>query len=219
MLRERIKGLKGEMVSYAIFVQGMIEKSVKGLLTKQKELLKEVIEKDEPFANEEEIKIEEMCITTIAKFEPKAKLLREVLMVLKINNDLERIGDHAVNIADSGLYLIERPKVKPYIDLPRMSDEAIGMLKDSIDAFINEDAKLAKDVCERDDIVDNLRNQISRELITYMLQDPTTIERALHIVKISQNLERTADLATNIAEDVIFMVEGKIIKHHKEEEI
>lgn len=217
MFEERMNELKKEIIGYALHVEKMIEKSIKGLLEKKREALREIIEKDEIYANDEEIKIDEMCITTIAKYSPRAKDLREILMILKINNDLERMADHAVNIAESALFLIERPQVKPYIDLPRMADEIIKMLRDSINSFIEEDAELARNVCERDDVVDNLRDQIVRELITYMMSDPSTIERALHLIRISRNLERIADLATNICEDVIFAVKGKIIKHHKEE--
>jgi phosphate transport system protein len=138
-------------------------------------------------------------------------------MVMKMGNDLERIGDHAVNIAESGLYLIERPQVKPFVDIPRMSEVTIKMLKDGIQAFINEDADLAKSVCERDSIVDELRIQILRELITFMVSDATTIERCLHLIRVSGNLERIADLSTNMCEEVIFMVKGRVIKHHFDE--
>lgn len=105
--------------------------------------------------------------------------------------------------------------VKPLIDIPRMTQASLGMLKDSIDAFIREDSKLARNVCERDNIVDGLRDQIIRELVTFMISDSSTIERSLHLISISHNLERIADLSTNISEDVIFIVEGKVIKHHK----
>ncbi|MEI6155071.1 MAG: phosphate signaling complex protein PhoU, partial [Deltaproteobacteria bacterium] len=184
------------------------------LLRKDSAMLMEIIEKDEPTANNTEIIIEEMCISMIAQFQPKAKDLRTILMILKINNDLERAGDHAVNIAESGLFLNDRPQLKPLIDIPRMAQDSINMLKDSITSFINEDSMLAYKVCERDNEVDDLANQIMRELITYMTGDPSTIERSLHLLKISRNLERVADLSTNICEDVIFMVEGAIIKHH-----
>ncbi len=216
MLEQRLNELKNEIINYAFHVEKMIEKSIRGLLEKREDLLKEVIEKDENFANEMEIKIDELCVTLIAKYEPKAKNLRETLMILKINNDLERMADHAVNIAESALFLIQRPQVKPYIDLPRMAELTIKMLKDSINSFIEEKDDLAKNVCERDDMIDNLRNQIVRELITYMISDPTTIERSLHIIRISQNLERIADLTTNICEDVIFIAKGKVIKHHQD---
>jgi phosphate transport system protein len=137
-----------------------------------------------------------MCIICIAQFEPKARDLRTILMVMKINNDLERIADHAVNIAESGLFLIERPPVKPLMDIPRMAQIAVKMLKDSISAFINEDAELAYNVSIRDNDVDALRDQIVRELVTFMSSAPATIERAFQLMRISNNLERISDLST-----------------------
>jgi len=210
---EKITNLKREIIEYGTLVEDMIDKSIKGLLKKEKESLIEVIESDEPKANDLEIKLDAMCTTMIAQYQPKAKSLRTILMILKINNDLERMGDLAVNITESSLFLIESPQVKPLMDIPRMAEETIKMLKDSIDSFVMGDAKLARSVCERDNIVDNLRDQILRELITYMSADPSTIERSLHLIRISNNLERIADLSTNIGEDVIFMVKGKVIKH------
>jgi phosphate transport system protein len=218
MLEERIASLKARLIDYAGLVQNMIEKSIRGLMRKDQRLLREVIEKDEPRANSAEIELDELCTTLVAQYEPKAKDLRTTLMVFKMNSDLERMADHAVNIAESGLYLIERPAVKPLLDTPRMAEEVVNMVKDSLQAFVNEDARLAKAVCERDDIVDGLAKQILRELVTYMAADPSTIERALHLLDIAGNLERIADLSTNIGEDVIFMVEGRVIKHRREED-
>jgi phosphate transport system protein len=217
MLEERLVALKRELMEYTGLVEGMVEKSIKGLLQKERDLLVGVIEEDEPKANKVEIELDELCTTLIAQYEPKAKNLRTILMILKMNNDLERMADHAVNIAQAAQFLIDRPLVKPWIDVPRMADVAIGMLKDSVAAFIDEDAKLAKGVCLRDDTVDGLRNQLLRELITFMSSDPTTIERSLQLIRISSNLERIADLSTNICEDVIFVAEGTVIKHHEEE--
>lgn len=217
LLEEKINNLKKEIINYANLVETMIEKSIRGLMKKDKVLLNEVIEKDEHQANTLEIELDEVCTNLIAQYQPAAKDLRTILMALMINNDLERLGDHAVNIAKSSLFLIERSQVKPLIDIPKMAEEAIAMLKDGINSFIHEDTKLAKKVCERDNTVDALRDQILRELITYMTSDLTTIERSIHLIRISSNLERIADLSTNICEDVIFMVEGRIIKHHKEE--
>jgi phosphate transport system protein len=218
MFYEKLNRLKEKIIEQGNLVESMIEKSIRGLLNKDKALLLEVLQVDEPRTNEMEIEIDEMCINLIARFQPEARDLRTIIMILKMNNDLERIGDMAVNISESALYLIERPQVKPMIDLPKMAEETIQMLKDGIDSFIKSDAKLAKSVCERDDIVDAYRDQILRELITYMISDPTTIERAIHIERISRNLERIADLATNIGEDVVYIVEGKIIKHGRYKE-
>lgn len=218
MLEEKITNLKRQLVAYAGLVESMIEKAVNGLLQKDGDLLVDVIGVDEPRANELEVEIDELCTEVIAQFQPRAKALRTILMVMKMNNDLERMGDHAVNIAQSSAYLIERPPVKPYIDIPRMAAVATKMLKDSIVAFIEEDVRLARSVCERDNEVDDLAVQVMRELITFMAADPRTIERSLHLIRISGNLERLADLSTNICEDVIFMVEGTVIKHHFDEE-
>jgi phosphate transport system protein len=219
MLEEKIVALRKELIEYATHVEGMIEKSIQGLLKRDKNILALVIENYEPQANDCEITIEELSINLIAKYEPKAKDLRTILMVLKINNDLERAADHAVNISESGIFLMDRPPVKPLLDIPRMAEEATSMLKDSISSFINEDPVLAQRICERDSIVDGLERQILRELITFMVSDATTIERAIHLLAISRNLERIADLSTNISEDVIFMVEGRNIKHHMQDRI
>jgi len=216
MIEKKLNELKEMLIEEAALVEDMVKNSVKGLLNKEEELLKRIINTYEPRTNDFEVDIEETCINLIALYQPKASALRTIVMILKINNDLERIGDIAVNISESALFLIKRPPVKPLIDIPRMAEEAQRMLKDAIDAFIAKDSKLAKSVCERDEIVDNLRDQVLKELITYMISDPSTIERAIHLIRVSRNLERVADLSTNIAENVIFMTEGKIIKHHRE---
>ena len=217
MLRQKIVELKESLISQANTVEKMIEKSIKGLIDKNGDLLKEVLEVDEKLVNTLELKIDETCTNLIALYHPEAKDLRTVLMISKMTIDLERIGDCAVNISESGLYLIDKPQVKPYIDLPRMADEAIKMVKDSITSFINENVELAKNVCERDNIVDDLRDQILRELITYMFSDPSTIERALQLLRIANNLEKVGDLSTNISEETIYMAKGKVIKHYQEQ--
>ena len=215
MLDQRITELKEKLFTMAGIVEGMIEKSVRSLVEKDEVLAREVIEEDEPKVNNLEIELDEFCIELLALYQPEASDLRIVTMIMKINNDLERIGDHAVNIAERALYLIPRPQVKPLIDLPRMAEESIGMLRDSLDSFVRSDAELAVDVCKRDDEIDALRDQITRELITYMMSDPSTIDRALQLILIARNLERVADLSTNIAEDVVFIAKAEVIKHHK----
>lgn len=217
MLDEKMVDIKRELIEFSSLVQSMIERSVEGLLTKQKQMLFDVIEKDEPKANNWEIALDELCTHTIAQFTPRAKDLRTILMTLRMNNDLERMGDHAVNIAEDSLYLIERPPVKQLIDIPRMAEEATSMVRDSILAFLHEDVGLAKKIYERDSVVDGCEKQVLRELITYMTSDATAIERSLRLLNIARNLERVADLSTNISEDVVFMVEGLVIKHHKDE--
>ncbi|MEN6472587.1 MAG: phosphate signaling complex protein PhoU [Syntrophaceae bacterium] len=218
MLEEKqMTQLKRILIENATLVEGMIAKSVKGLRDEDAHILRTVIEQDETKANDYEITIDELCVTTIARYQPNTKALRTILMALNISSGLERMADHAVTIAESGLYLIEHPIVKPLIDIPRMGEITISMLKDAITAFIDENPDLALKVCERDSSVDGLRNQIARELVSFMIEDPKTIERALQLSKIASNLERIADLATNIGEDVIYMVKGTVIKHHKDQ--
>jgi len=217
LVKEGLKALREKLIESASLVESMIEKSVRGLKQRDKKLLTEVIEQDEPRENGFEIEIDEACIHLIARYQPQAKDLRTILMVLKMNNDLERMGDEAVNISESALFLVDKPQVKPLIDIPRMAQEAAEMLNDSLKSLINEDVKLAHSVCERDDIVDGLRDQICRELITFMASDPTLIERSIRLIRISRSLERIADLSTNICEDVIYMSEGRVIKHGQRE--
>ncbi len=201
------------MFEMALFSEEMIAKSVRALKEKSAAMAREVIETDER-VDEMEIEIDNSCIRILALYQPEAKDLRTVLMVLKINNELERIGDHAVNIAEQAVYLADKPSVKPLIDIPRMAEYAIDMLKNSLDSFVNKNSDLAVEVCKKDDDVDDLYEQVIRELVTYMLEDTTTIERALSLILVGGNLERVADLATNIAEDTYYIVQGKIMKHH-----
>jgi len=217
MLLEKINGLKKKLVEEANLAEDMVKKSIKGLVEKNKNFLEEVMKKDEPLINKFEVELDEICTNLIALYQPEAGNLRTILMILKMNNDLERIGDLAVNISESALYLIDKPDVKPLIDIPRMTEVSTEMLRKAIDSFIKRDSSLAKSVCEKDSIVDNLRDQVLRELITFMTADPSVIERAIHLIRISRNLERVADLSTNICEDVIFMVDGRVIKHHIDE--
>lgn len=213
MLDERLDEVKGKLLKSASLVERMIEKSVRGLTRRDEGLLLEVIEQDEPGENELEVEIDEACIQLIARYQPQARDLRTIMMISRMNNDLERMGDEAVNISEGALFLIKRPEVKPLIDIPKMAKEARKMVRDSLKSFMEEDTQLAKGVCQRDDIVDGLRDQILRELITFMASDPNTIERSNHLIRISRSLERIADLSTNICEDVIYMVEGKTIRH------
>ena len=216
-LEEKITNLKKELISYASLVENMIVKSIEGLVHKKKDLLDSVMGEDEDKANDYEIALDQMCANFIAQYEPKARDLRTILMVLKMNNDFERLADHAVNISQSALFLIERPQVKPLIDLPKMAEIAKTMLKESVDAFVNENTDFVQRLCERDSVIDDLREKIYNELIDYMRRDPSTIERSQHLIRITNNIERIADLSTNIGEDVMYMVEGKVIKHHRQD--
>jgi len=218
MIEEKLVELKKELIDFAMLVEGMVNKSISGLLKRDRASLIEVLEKAEPKANAYEIEMDELCTNLIAQFQPKAKSLRLILMAMKMSNDMERMGDHAVNIVESALYLIERPQVKPLIDIPKMGELTTKMLKDSISSFINEDPVLARSVCVMDDSVDDVKDKIFQELTALMSSDPATIERSLHLLRISGNLERIADLSTNICEDVMYLVEGRVIKHHASDE-
>ena len=210
MLPEELTKLKGRLIEYAGLVENMIDRAVKGLLNNDVELLDKVENIDEPRANEFELELEEQCTILIARFQPAAKDLRSIMMIAQMNNDLERMGDLAVNIVDDARYLSERPPVKPFIDIPQMAELTRAMVRDAINSFINEDAQMARSVCQRDNTIDEIRDQIQRELLTHMMSDPQTIDRALRIQKISSALERIADLSTNICEDTIFIIEGLV---------
>ncbi|MDD3051209.1 MAG: phosphate signaling complex protein PhoU [Candidatus Cloacimonetes bacterium] len=214
MLSGSIENLKKDVISYSFHTQSMIELSVKGLVERNEKLLNEVINEKEPIANKKELEIEETCITIIARYDPKAVDLRTVLMAMKINNDLERIADHAVNICEGSLTLINKPELKPLIDIPRMAEKATEMLNSAITAFIDENVDLADSVLNEDDVLDKYHYQLTRELLTYMIQDPSAIERSFLLMKISHDLERIGDLSTNICEDIIYMVDAKVIKHN-----
>ena len=213
MIEKRMAVLKEKLLKMANIAEEMVSNSMEALVKKDVNLAESVIKEKEPLVNNLEIEIDEYAIETLALFQPKAKNLRTVVMILKMNNDLERVGDLATNIAEFALDLIPQPDVKPYIDLPRMSSIAVQMLDDAITAFISQDSVLGRDVCTRDDIIDKLNEQIIRELLTFMIQDPKTVGRSLLIIRISENLERVADLATNIGEDVVYIVESEVIKH------
>ncbi|HPO49778.1 MAG TPA: phosphate signaling complex protein PhoU, partial [Spirochaetota bacterium] len=215
MIKEKMIELKKIIINQSATVEKMISKAIKGLIERNEEILKEVIERDEFEVNNNELIIDEKCVSILALYHPEAKDLRTIMMISKMSIDLERIGDSAVNIAQSSLYLIDKPPVKPYIDLPKMAEEAMKMLSDSINSFVNESDLLAVDVCKRDAIVDGYRDQIIRELITHMFSDPGTIERGLQLISISNNLERIADLSTNIAEESVYVAKGKVIKHRR----
>jgi phosphate transport system protein len=193
-------------------VEGMIAKATQALLERDTPLCAEVIETDNE-VDHLEIEIDEICHLILGTKQPTAGDLRFLVAVMKINSDLERMGDSAVNIAQGVEQLNEQPPLKPYIDLPHLSQLVQAMVRKSLDAFVNRDVDLATEVCRSDDAVDGLYKQIFRELLTYMIEDPKTVSRALHLLLISRNMERIADHATNIAEDVIYYVEGRDIRH------
>ncbi len=213
---EELKELKGEVLKMGGLVEKAIHLSIKALVDRQDKLAAEVIASDEA-VDMQEIKIDELSLKLLALHQPQAGDLRFITSIMKINSDLERMGDLAVNIAERTQDLLKVPLLKPLIDIPRMAKIAQEMVKDSLDAFVNSNPDLARSVCERDDQVDDYNSQIFRELLTYMLEDPKTIERALDLILVGRNLERIADHATNISEDVIYIVNGKNIKHRLEE--
>lgn len=214
---EKLKELNRLLLKMSSLVEEAISLSIKALIDRREDLAVKVINNDK-IINMLEIEIDEFALKLLALHQPKAIDLRFITSAMKINNDLERIGDQAVNIAERTQEIIKQPLLKPLIDIPRMSTIVQKMVKDAIDALVNKDKALARDICQRDDEVDSLNDQIFRELLTYMMQDPKTITRAVELILVARHLERIADHATNIAEDVIYFIEGKTIKHHLEED-
>jgi phosphate transport system protein len=209
---EELKTLKANVLRLSSMVEEAIRRSVRSLVQRDSELAREVIKKDHQI-NALEVQIDEECIRLLALKQPKAGDLRFITTVMKITTDLERIGDLAEDISERAIELNEEPPLKPYIDIPRMAEIAEGMLRDALEALIRRDTKLAMDVINRDDEVDNLNLQVFNELLFFMIQDPSNVSRATRITYVSKYLERIADHATNIAEMVIYMVEGKIVRH------
>jgi phosphate transport system protein len=209
--------LKARLAGYGQFVQGMIEKSRRALVSREAGLPREIIDSDEPRANSTEIELEAECTSLIARHQPMARDLRTILMVMGITNDLERIADHAVNIAEAVAEHINGTSLQPHDAVLRMFEETISMVDGAIRSFITEDAGLGQMVCESDNTVDELATSILEGLSATMTSRPATVSENLALLKIAGNLERIADLSTNIGEDVIYMTEGRVIKHHQEE--
>jgi phosphate transport system protein len=197
----------------ASLAEKAVEFSINALTQRDAALAQKVIDEDSHI-DQLEVKIDNLAVELIARVQPMASDLRFITAAMRINNDLERIGDHAVNIAQHTQELLNEPELKPLIDIPRMAALAQGMVKSALDAFVHSAVPQAIQVCSSDDEVDALEDQVLRELITYMANDPRTISRAIHLIMIAKNLERVADLSTNVAEEVVFMVEARSIKHH-----
>lgn len=210
--------LKQQLLTMADTGQSMIRLSIDGLVQRSPVLSDKVLTLEEN-VNRMEISIEEEVLRLLAVRQPAARDLRLLTAILKINNDLERIADQAVNIAEISLYLLKEPPLKPLIDIPHMALLVQKMIKNSIDAFVHHDAELAQKVCAQDDEIDRINDQIFRELLTYMMEDPRCITRAVDLILVSRNLERIADHATNIGEEVVFIEVGKNIKHQIQEAI
>jgi phosphate transport system protein len=210
-----LKDLKEKLLYEGGLVERAIRDATRALLERNSDLAEIVID-DDKIINAKEIEIDEFCLKLLALRQPAARDLRFITMAIKINYDLERIGDMAVNICERALELSNEPPLKPYIDLPKMADLVQRMVKESLDAFVREDVDLAWKVVRDDEGTDTLLGQIFRDVISYMTADPKTIGRGTRLLFISKYLERMADHAVNIAELVIFMVEGKIIRHQSD---
>lgn len=213
---EDLQTLKNRLLTMGALVEDRVRQAVVALIERRPELAEKVIAGDHEI-NDLQIEIDDRCLKLLALQQPIASDLRLITAAMKINADLERIGDQAVNIAQNASAILRHAPLRPLLDIPRMAELAEAMTRDSLDAFVRKDAPLARAVLARDDEVDALKDQVFRVLLTYMMADPGTIERALSLILVSRNLERIADHATNIAEDVIFLVEAKDVRHHHEE--
>jgi phosphate transport system protein len=214
--QEELEQLKARLLEMGGLAEEQVRLAVKGLVERDRDLIDRVLVSDEPL-NALHIEIDSRCFTLLALYQPMAVDLRAIVAAVKINTDLERVGDLAINIAEAARQYSSHLPVKRLIDIPRMATVAQRMLRDALDAFVRRDTDLAQGVLNEDDTLDALKTQIFRELLTYMLQDPATIEPALDLILISRHLERIGDHATNIAEDVIFMVSAKDVRHHASE--
>jgi phosphate transport system protein len=209
---EELEALKQTLLAMGGLVEDQIRRVMAALLERDSDLAQEVIDRDRQ-VNAYDVEVDEKCVELLALHQPTAGDLRFITTAMKIVTDLERIGDQAVNIGQRALELNREPQLKPYIDLPRMAERAQRMVKESLDAFVARDTELARQVCAEDAEVDALKEQIFRELLTFMMGDTSTIPRAIRLILISRFLERVADHATNIAEMVIYMVESKMVRH------
>jgi phosphate transport system protein len=214
--QEELDQLKMRLLEMGGAAEEHVRLAIKGLVARDADLIEQVLVSDERI-NSLHIEIDSRCFTLLALHQPMAADLRTIVAAVKINTDLERVGDLAVNIAEAARRYATHPPVKKLIDIPRMAGIAQEMLRDALDAFVRRDVALAQDVLNEDDRLDALKTQIFRELLTYMLQDPSTIEPALDLILVSRHLERIGDHATNIAEDVIFIVSAKDVRHHARE--
>lgn len=210
---EELDALKQRLLTMGGLAEQRLQSAMQALVSRDLKLIASVIDGDEGI-NQLHLEIDDRCFKLLALHQPMAVDLRVVVSVLKINGDLERVGDLAVNVGEAAQRYVAHAPVKPLIDLPRMGTLALKMLREALDAFVQRDAGLAQAVLAQDDGLDGLKNQIFRELLTYMLGDPRTIEPGIDLILISRHLERVGDHATNIAEDVIFIVEARDVRHH-----
>ena len=211
-LQRQIERLKKDVLSLCATVEEQVQMAVRALLDRDEEMARQVERRDAE-TDQHEVEIEEECLKTLALYQPVAGDLRFIVSALKINNDLERIGDMAVNIARKAISLASLPPADIPFDLASMSEKAQAMLRDSLDAMVNQNVKLASSVCARDDEVDQMKREIRRQAEEMIRRDPSRLAPLLNVLAVSRNLERIADHATNIAEDVVYLLEGRIIRH------
>jgi phosphate transport system protein len=211
--QEQLATLKERLLVMGGLAEERVRAIMEALVERDLELVERVQSGDEPL-NQLHIEVDDRCFKLLALHQPMAADLRAIVSAVKINTDLERVGDLAVNIAEAVRRYLQHPPVKKLIDIPRMAEIAQKMLRESLDAFVRRDVELAQGVLNQDDLLDTLKTQVFRELLTYMLQDQTKIEPALDLILISRHLERIGDHATNVAEDVIFMVSARDVRHH-----
>jgi len=210
--QEELDELKGRLLEMGGLAEDRLRLAVRGLVERDGTLVDKVLTGDAAI-NQLHIDIDDRCFKLLALHQPMAVDLRSIVAAVKINTDLERVGDLAVNISEAVRRYLQHPPVKELIDIPRMAELAQDMLRDALDAFVRRDVTLAQHVLAQDDTLDGLKSRVFRELLTYMLKDSATIEPALDLILISRHLERTGDHATNVAEDVIFMVSAKDVRH------
>jgi len=210
--QEELEALQARLLEMGGLAEERVRAAVQGLMSRDVALIDKVLYGDEPI-NELHIEVDQRCFRLLALYQPMATDLRAIVAAVKINTDLERVGDLAVNIAEAAKRYAAHPPVKRLIDIPRMTDLAQAMLRDALDSFVRRDTALAQRVLNEDDVLDSLKTHIFRELLTYMLQNPSTVEPSLDLILISRHLERIGDHATNIAEDVIFMVSARDVRH------
>lgn len=211
-LLDDLEGLKARLLEMSVVVEDLVRAAVDALATRDEAKASEVVARDRA-VDALELELDELCLNILALHQPVARDLRLITMAMRISNDLERIGDHAVNLAEAVRHVGSYPVMGRHPELGEMARIARQMLTDALDAFTRGDASLAREVRRRDDRVDALQDSLIRILLTYMMEDPRQIGAAISIILASRNLERIADLATNIAEDVVFLVEGRSIKH------
>jgi len=209
---DELKRLKEMILRMGAMVEEQIANSVKALVERDVDLARQTIANDHR-VNAMDVEIDETCIRLLALYQPAARDLRFITTAMKITTDLERMSDLSEDISERAIELAGEPPLKPYIDLPRMAGHAQRMVKEALDAFVNQDAQLARRVCGDDQMIDDLTDQIFRELLSYMMADPATVTRAIRLSFIAKYLERIGDHATNVAEMVVYLVEGKLIRH------